>query len=83
MAAPIARRPAHLRTRYGVSLTRVVGWLRSRLSHDSHEWCPGTGMKISTGATDHGLARCPFCPKRVRAEVAPMARYRIIGEHTG
>jgi len=75
-------KPAHAQA-HGRSLAGVVGWVRAHLTSEAdHEWCPGTGTQVSRGATEHGAAWCPSCPKRVRTEAAPMARYRIIGEHT-
>lgn len=75
--------PRHLRSAHGLRVAGALGRLRARLNReDDHRWCPGTGTQVSTGATEHGLASCPLCPKRIRTKGAPMARYRIIGEHT-
>jgi hypothetical protein len=65
-----------------------VGALIARLRDLRHrgdgegQWCPGTGVQVSTGASNHGMTWCPYCPNQVPTETAPMARYRIIGEHT-
>lgn len=78
----VGRGRQHFPTGQRSGIAGAVERLRARLSRAEVPWCPGTGTPVSTGATEHGLAWCPCCPKRVRADVAPMARYRIIAEHT-
>lgn len=70
--------PNRAQRRVGVvPLRRFLARLRS-----GADWCVGSGVQVATGATQHGMAWCPNCPKRVRTAASPLARYRIIGEHT-